>query len=64
VKAVSSLRPEMIAVPKALNIPRMQVIDLDKASDSIFKLKKVYKRNPLFTLTDLENVPQNRKSGF
>ena len=50
----------MIAVPKALDVPRMQVVDLDVQSKSKWTLrnqKRVMKRNPLFTITDLNSVP-------
>lgn len=55
----------MIAVPKALDVPRALVIDLDvKPTGSKKSTKKVLKRNPLFTVTDLESVPQSKRKGF
>ena len=48
----------MIVPPKALQIPRQILVDLDKPPQSSLKLgAKILTRNPLYTLTDLSIVP-------
>lgn len=57
---MKKIKAQMIAVPKALDVPRMQVVDLDTKSSKIWTKKnqsRVLMKNPLFTLTDLESVP-------
>lgn len=66
-KALTSLKAEMICAPQAMSVPRQQVISLEKplqASMTKIKLPAVVKRNPLYVVTDIENVPQSTDTGF
>jgi len=57
---LKKIKAQMIAVPKALDVPRMQVVDLDTKSSKVWTKRnqsRVLMKNPLFTLTDLESVP-------
>ena len=62
-QTLESIVPEMLTAPKIMTIPRVQVVDLDQKVGLTIGSREL-KRNPLFTLTDLESVAQSKKTGF
>ena len=57
-KKLKQITSDMIVPPKALQIPRQILVDLDEPTTIETKLKhKSLKRNPLYALTDLSKVP-------
>lgn len=64
-KKIKEITPDMIVPPKALQIPRQIIVDLDEPPKPKVKfVARTLKRNPLYTLTDLSTLPQSDKYGF